>query len=141
MTMSLNDFIPPTQTWITWAVQAALAVGVIALFAGLLTSVLGKVPIVGPILAGIIRVLAGNYEKWLSERLPKLAEQAVQAVEERYRKSDLPPEVRAQEKMREALELIEQMAPGINRSVAKAAIDAALTRIRSSYMEQKARLN
>jgi hypothetical protein len=139
--MSLNDFIPPTQTWITWAVQAALAVGVIALFAGLLTSVLGKVPIVGPILAGIIRVLAGNYEKWLSERLPKLAEQAVQAVEERYRKSDLPPEVRAQEKMREALELIEQMAPGINRSVAKAAIDAALTRIRSSYMEQKARLN
>jgi len=63
----------------------------------------------------------------------------VQAVEERYRKSDLPPEVRAQEKMREALEIVEQMAPGINRSVAKAAIDAALTRIRSSYMEQKAR--
>lgn len=139
--MTLTDFFPSSQTWITWAVQAALAVGVIALFAGLLTSVLGKVPIVGPLLASIIRVLAGNYEKWLSERLPRLAEQAVQAVEERYRKSDLPPEVRAQEKMREALELIEQMAPGINRSVAKAAIDAALTRIRSSYMEQKARLN
>ena len=139
--MTLTDFFPPTQTWIIWAIQAALAVGVIALFAGLLTSVLGKVPVVGPTLAGIVRMLAGNYEKWLSERLPKLAEQAVQAVEERYRKSDLPPEVRAQEKMREALEIIEQMAPGINRSIAKAAIDAALTRIRSTYMEQKARLN
>ncbi len=139
--MSLTDFIPPTQTWIVWAVQAALAVGVISLLAGLLVAVLSKVPLIGPVLASLVRIIGGNYEKWLAERLPKIAEQAVLAVEERYRKSDLPPEVRATEKMREAVELIEQMAPGINRSIAKAAIDSALTRMRSAYMEQKARLN
>lgn len=139
--MNLTDFIPPTQTWIVWAVQAALAVGVISLLAGLLVAVVSKVPFLGPVLASIIRIIGGNYEKWLSERLPKMAEQAVLAVEERFRKSDLPPEVRAQEKMREAIELVEQMAPGVNRSVAKAAIEAALTRMRSAYMEQKARLN
>jgi len=139
--MSLTDFIPPTQTWIVWAVQAALAVGVVSLLAGLLVAVLSKVPLIGPVLASLVRIIGGNYEKWLAERLPKIAEQAVLAVEERYRKSDLPPEVRATEKMREAVELIEQMAPGVNRSIAKAAIDSALTRMRSAYMEQKARLN
>lgn len=139
--MNLTDFIPPTQTWIVWAVQAALAVGVVSLLAGLLVAVLSKVPLIGPVLASLVRIIGGNYEKWLAERLPKIAEQAVLAVEERYRKSDLPPEVRATEKMREAVELIEQMAPGVNRSIAKAAIDSALTRMRSAYMEQKARLN
>lgn len=139
--MNLTDFIPPTQTWIVWAVQAALAVGVVSLLAGLLAVVLGKVPIIGPILASLVRIIGGNYEKWLAERLPKIAEQAVLAVEERYRKSDLPPEVRATEKMREAVELVEQMAPGVNRSIAKAAIESALTRMRSAYMEQKARLD
>lgn len=139
--MNINDFLPNAQTWIVWAVQAALAVGVISLLAGLLVAVLTKVPFVGPVLANIVRIIGGNYEKWLSERLPKLAEQAVLAVEERYRKSDLPPEVRASEKMREALELVGQMAPGVNQGVAKAAIESALTRMRSSYMEQKARLN
>ncbi|MCX8088586.1 MAG: hypothetical protein N3C58_04835 [Meiothermus ruber] len=139
--MNLTDFFPPTQTWIVWAVQAALAVGVVSLLAGLLVAVLGKVPLIGPILASLVRIIGGNYEKWLAERLPKMAEQAVLAVEERYRKSDLPPEVRATEKMREAVELVEQMAPGVNRSIAKAAIESALTRMRSAYMEQKARLN
>ncbi len=137
----MTDFIPPTQTWIVWAVQAALAVGVISLLAGLLVAVVSKIPLLGPVLANIIRIIGGNYEKWLSERLPKMAEQAVLAVEERFRKSDLPPEVRAQEKMHQAVELVEQMAPGVNRSVAKASIEAALTRMRSAYMEQKARLN
>ncbi|WP_337871161.1 hypothetical protein [Meiothermus sp.] len=139
--MNMTDFIPPTQTWIVWAVQAALAVGVISLLAGLLVAVVSKIPLLGPVLANIIRIIGGNYEKWLSERLPKMAEQAVLAVEERFRKSDLPPEVRAQEKMHQAVELVEQMAPGVNRSVAKASIEAALTRMRSAYMEQKARLN
>lgn len=139
--MNLTDFIPSTQTWIIWAVQAALAVGVISLLAGLLVAVLGKVPLIGPILASLVRIIGGNYEKWLAERLPKMAEQAVLAVEERFRKSDLPPEVRAAEKMREAVELVEQMAPGINRSIARASIESALTRMRSAYMEQKARLN
>ncbi|GIW38943.1 MAG: hypothetical protein KatS3mg075_424 [Meiothermus sp.] len=92
-------------------------------------------------LASLVRIIGGNYEKWLAERLPKMAEQAVLAVEERYRKSDLPPEVRSTEKMREAIELVEQMAPGVNRSIAKAQIESALTRMRSAYMEQKARLN
>lgn len=139
--MNLTDFIPPTQTWIVWAVQAALAVGVISLLAGALVGLLGRIPVVGPVLAGIVRFIGSNYEKWLTERLPKIAEQAVLAVEDRYRKSDLPPEVRAQEKMREALELVQQMAPGVNQNVARAAIDAALARVRHNYMEQKARAN
>lgn len=135
--MNIKDLLPSAEVWIVWALQAALAVGVISLLAGLLVAVVSKVPLLGPVLAGIVRIIGSNYEKWLSERLPQVAEQAVLAVEERFRKSDLPPEVRAQEKMRQALELVEQMAPGVSRSVAKAAIEAALTRMRAAYMEQK----
>jgi hypothetical protein len=47
-----TDFIPSGNLWIVWLLQASLAVGVITLFAGGLIALLGKIPIVGPILAG-----------------------------------------------------------------------------------------
>ena len=133
----VHDLIPPGQVWLVWALQAALAVGVIALLAGFLIRILGAIPIVGPILARIVRILASNYEKWLSERVPKLAEQTVLAVEEKYRSSSMPPLERAATKMEEAIQGLQQMAPGLSRDIAQKQIEAALARIRSMGMEQK----
>jgi hypothetical protein len=133
-----TDFIPSGNLWIVWLLQASLAVGVITLFAGGLIALLGKIPIVGPILAGIVRIIAGNYERWLSERVPKLAEQVVLSVEERYRKSNLSFEERAQTKLEEAISALQQMAPGLGRDIAQRQVEAALSRIRATGMEQKA---
>ncbi|ADD26861.1 hypothetical protein Mrub_1433 [Meiothermus ruber DSM 1279] len=136
--MNWTDFIPSGNLWIVWLLQASLAVGVITLFAGGLIALLGKIPIVGPILAGIVRIIAGNYERWLSERVPKLAEQVVLSVEERYRKSNLSFEERAQTKLEEAISALQQMAPGLGRDIAQRQVEAALSRIRATGMEQKA---
>ncbi|ACV05051.1 hypothetical protein [Thermus phage P23-77] len=136
--MSLHDLIPSGQVWLVWALQAALTVGVIALVAGLLVRLVSLIPGVGPVLAGIIRILASNYERWLSERVPKLAEQAVLAVEERYRATTLPPQERAAAKLEEAVRTLQELAPGLSRDIAQRQIEAALARIRAMGMEQKA---
>jgi len=136
----LRDLIPPGQVWLVWLVQAALAVGVIMLVVNFLAGVVAMIPGVGPVLAQILRVLGGQYQKWLTEHVPKAAEQAVLAVEERYRAAeDLPPEERARRKMEEALKILDQLAPGLNRDVARKMIEAALARIRPQY-EQKVAL-
>ncbi len=136
----LRDLIPPGQVWLVWLVQAALAVGVIMLVVNFLAGVVAMIPGVGPVLAQILRMLGGQYQKWLTEHVPKAAEQAVLAVEERYRAAeDLPPEERARKKMEEALKILDQLAPGLNRDVARKMIEAALARIRPQF-EQKAAL-
>lgn len=135
--MSWTNLLPPAEVWVAWALQAALAVGLIALLAGALVRLVSGIPVVGPILAGIIRLMASNYERWLAERVPKLAEQAVLAVEERYRRSDLPPAERAARKLEEAIRTLQEMAPGLSRSLAERQIEAALARIRAMGMEQK----
>jgi len=119
-------------------VQALVALGAVALLAGLLVRLVGSIPVVGPVLAGLIRMLASNYERWLAERVPRLAEQAVLAVEERYRKSDLPPQERAARKLEEAISTLQELAPGLSRTIAEKAVEAALARIRAMGMEQKA---
>lgn len=136
--MSPLDLIPPKDLWMIWLVQALLAVGVIALVAGLLVRLVAGIPVVGPVLAGIIRMIAGNYERWLSERVPKLAEQAVLAVEEKYRRSELPPAERASRKLEEAIQILQTLAPGLSRDIAQKQIEAALARVRAMGMEQKA---
>ena len=45
---------------------------------------------------------------------------------------------RAEAKLREAMEALQQMAPGLPRDIAKRQIEAALARIRAMGMEQKA---
>ena len=136
--MDWQALVPGGEVWAVWLLQAALAVGVVALLAGALIALVGRIPVVGPVLAGIIRVVAGNYERWLAERVPKLAEQAVLSVEERYRKArDLPPEERARAKLEEAMQALQEMAPGLSREVARRQIEAALARIRATGMEQK----
>nr|WP_279231751.1 hypothetical protein [Thermus thalpophilus] len=117
--------------------QALVALGAVALLAGLLVRLVGGIPVVGPVLAGLIRMLASNYERWLAERVPRLAEQAVLAVEERYRKSDLPPQERAARKLEEAISTLQELAPGLSRTIAERQIEAALARIRAMGMEQK----
>lgn len=117
--------------------QALVALGAVALLAGLLVRLVGSIPVVGPVLAGLIRMLASNYERWLAERVPRLAEQAVLAVEERYRKSDLPPQERAARKLEEAISTLQELAPGLSRTIAEKQIEAALARIRAMGMEQK----
>lgn len=136
--MSPVDLIPPKDLWMIWLVQGLLAVGVIAVVAGLLVRLVAGIPVVGPILAGIIRMIAGNYERWLSERVPKLAEQAVLAVEEKYRRSELPPTERASQKLEEAIQILQTLAPGLSRDIAQKQIEAALARVRAMGMEQKA---
>ncbi|MCL6527652.1 MAG: hypothetical protein K6T57_12320 [Thermaceae bacterium] len=138
--MNLKDFLPDNGTLLSWVIQAALAVGVISLLAGLIIGVVGNVPVVGPLLAGIIRMLAGNYEKWLTERVPKLAEQAVLSTEEKFRNAPpLPAAERASQKMETALDILKQSAPGLSADQARAQVEAALARIRATGMEQKAR--
>lgn len=136
--MNLHDLIPSGQVWMVWALQAVLAVGVIALVAGLLVRLVSLIPGVGPVLAGIIRILASNYEKWLSERVPKMAEQAVLAAEERYRATALPSDQRAAAKLDDAISSLQGMAPGLSRDIAQKQIEAALARVRAMGMEQKA---
>lgn len=111
--MSVQDFLPQGQVWLVWLVQALLAAGLIALLSGLIVRVVSAIPVVGPVLAAAVRMLFANYEKWLSERVPKLAEQAVLATEERWRKvgPQYDPSARAEAKLREAMEALQQMAP------------------------------
>ncbi|WP_243095213.1 hypothetical protein [Thermus thalpophilus] len=135
--MSWTDLVPPASVWGAWALQALVALGAVALLAGLLVRLVGGIPVVGPVLAGLIRMLASNYERWLAERVPRLAEQAVLAVEERYRKSDLPPQERAARKLEEAISTLQELAPGLSRTIAERQIEAALARIRAMGMEQK----
>jgi len=131
--------LPTADVWLAWALQAALAVGLVALLAGALIALVSRIPVVGPVLARIIRVVAGNYERWLAERVPRLAEQAALSVEERYRKaSSVPPEERARAKLEEAMTALQDMAPGLSREITRRQIEAALARIRASGMEQKA---
>ena len=136
----VKDLIPPGDVAFWWLVQAALAVGVVMLVANFLAGLMGAIPGVGPALARVVLILAGQYQKWLSEHVPKAAEQAVLAVEEQFRRAeDLPPEERARRKMEEALKILDQLAPGLDRETAKKMIEAALARIRPQY-EQKAAL-
>lgn len=132
-----QQFLPAPELWLTWLMQAVLAVGLLALIAGLLIAVLGRIPFVGPVLAGIVRILAGNYEKWLSERVPKLAETAVLATEERFRASTLPPPDRAAVKLQNSIAILQKLTPGLSRGVATNQVQAALARIRGAGLEQK----
>lgn len=138
--MNLPDLLPDKGVLLTWLIQAALGVGIVSLLAGLLVGVVGKIPVIGPVLAALIRRFAGNYEKWLNERVPKLAEQAVLATEERWRKSGITdPTVRAQQKLAESTQTLQSLAPGLSADTAKVQVEAALARVRANGMEQKAR--
>lgn len=138
--MSLTDLLPDKGTLLIWLIQAALAVGIVSLLAGLIIRIIIKIPIIGPVLARIIRIIAGNYEKWLNERVPKLAEQAVLATEERWRKSALVDSTyRAAQKLEESTKILQSLAPGLSDNIAKVQVEAALARVRASGMEQKAR--
>ncbi len=137
----LKDLIPPGDHALLWIIQAAMAVGVITLFAGGLIFLLGKIPLVGPLLAAIVRILAGNYEKWLNDRLPRLAEVAVQAAEERYRASSVLTEkeaaARSKQKLGAAIGELKRLAPGVPHGIAKTQVEAALVRVRAAGQELK----
>ncbi|WP_457638437.1 hypothetical protein [Oceanithermus sp.] len=140
ITHILRTIVPDGGTWLTWLIQAALAVGVVMLIANAISGVLAAIPVVGPTLATITKIIAGRYQQWLTDQVPKLAEQAVLTVEERYRTAeDIPPDQRAAQKMQEALAELDKLAPGLKRDTAKSALEAALARIRPHY-EQKAAL-
>jgi hypothetical protein len=51
--------------------------------------------------------------------------------------SQYDPAARAQAKLQEAMEALQQMAPGLPRDIAQKQIEAALARIRAMGMEQK----
>jgi len=136
----LRTLIPDGSTWLAWLIQAAVAVGVVMLIANAVSGVLAAIPVVGPTLATVFKIIAGHYQQWLADQVPKLAEQAVLTVEERYRTMEhLPPDKRAAQKMQEALAELNKLAPGLRKDVAISSLEAALARIRPHY-EQKAAL-
>ncbi len=136
----LRTIVPDGGTWLAWLIQAAVAVGMVMLIANAISGVLAAIPVVGPTLATVFKVIAGRYQQWLADQVPKLAEQAVLTVEERYRTAeDIPPDERASKKMQEALAELNKLAPGLRKDLAVSALEAALARIRPHY-EQKAAL-
>ena len=136
----IHVIVPSGNTMLAWLIQAALAVGVVMLVANAISGVLAAIPVVGPTLSMILKVIAGRYQQWLADQVPKLAEQAVLTVEERYRTEEhLPPDKRAAQKMQEALAELNKLAPGLRKDVAVSSLEAALARIRPHY-EQKAAL-
>ena len=136
----LQLLIPDGNTVLMWLVEGVLAAGLVVLVSNLIAGALGAIPVVGPALATIARVVGGSYQKWLSDEVAKMAKQSVLAVEERYRSAEnMPPAKRAQAKMNEALEELNKLAPGLRKDLAKSAIEAALAQIRPTH-EQKAEL-
>lgn len=142
-----QQFLPGPEIWLTWLVQAVLAVGLIALVAGLLIAVLVRIPFIGPVLAGIVRILAGNYERWISERVPRLADLSVLATEERFASlaklrpeidtAALSPQSRASTKLKSAVDGLISLAPGLPAADAAQQVEAAVARMRGAGLEQK----
>jgi len=137
--MSLHDFLPSNQIWVVWLVEALLGAGVVSLLSGSIARIFSTIPVVGNAIASAVRMIFSNYEKWLSERVPKLAEQAVLSTEERWRNlgNQYNPADRAQAKLQDSINTLQKMAPGLPYKLAEKQVEAALARIRSNYMEQK----
>jgi len=66
----VRTLIPDGGTWLTWLIQAALAVGVVMLIANAISGVLAAIPVVGPTLATITKIIAGRYQQWLADQVP-----------------------------------------------------------------------
>jgi hypothetical protein len=137
--MIWHYLLPSGQTWIVWLLEALLAAGFISFFSGAIARILSTIPVVGNIIASVVRMLFSNYEKWLSDRIPKLAEQAVLSTEEKWKNlgSQYNPADRAQAKLKESINTLQQMAPGIPENLAQKQVEAALARVRANGLEQK----
>ncbi|WP_245587631.1 hypothetical protein [Calidithermus chliarophilus] len=130
----LAPLLPDWNTVLVWLVQGVLALGFLRLAGEALAALAGQIPGVGVVLAPLIRLLAGQWEKWLTERVPAIADKAVQSVEERFRGTRSGPT-----KLEQATRMVQRYAPGLSREAAQAQVEAALTRMRGAGLEQKSK--
>lgn len=115
-------------------VLALIASGALRVGGSQLADIAAKLPF-GFILAPLVRALAGNTEKWLSEHVPAMAVTAVLATEEEARadaKSGLV-EPDSFLKLYAATQKLKKLAPGLTNNEAQTHVNAALVRARPLF--------
>jgi hypothetical protein len=126
-----RELVPGQGEALLWLVQALLVVGLVRLAGEALAGLAGLVPGVGPVLAAALRLFAGSYERWLAQKVPALADVAVQRSEEALKGAGGPAKLGA------AVAQLQRSAPGLSPGQARAQVEAALTRLRGAGLEQK----
>jgi hypothetical protein len=87
--------------------------------------------------AMLVRTLSGKLHDYLMNKVPKLADTAVQRVEEQFRNTNLPPGERGVAKFESATAQLKHVAPDLPDREARAQVLAAVTRLRAAGAEQK----
>lgn len=137
---TLADFIPPVNDVLLWGVGGILAAGAIGLLATTLAALVLPIPFIGIPLSFAIKFMAGQYQKWLTEQLPKLADQAWQATEAiaaNAKKEGAQPA--PTDKKEAALTILKDQAkvPSSRLTDLEAALEAAHTRNKAGGLELK----
>ena len=110
-----------------YLLPALIASGVLRLTSEAIAGLVARVPVVGVPLSALVRVLAGQYEAWLANHVPKLAQTAVLATEEKF--SGLAGN-NSNQKLENAQAELSKLAPGLSTEQQKVQIHAALARLR-----------
>lgn len=107
----------------------ALLLGALAgltLLDDLLADFASRVPLVGPVLAPIMRRLSGRFRSWLSERIPQAADRIVLQVEHELAGAPGPAKLDA------AAERLRRAEPGMTVAESVAAVQAAVDRAKAA---------
>jgi len=108
------DFIPNYHELLRWLLAAVIAAGVLGSISAAAAAVVMRIPIIGPVLAAIIPPIMAQYEKWLSDRLQKVADESVRVVE-REDWSETPKPARGRQKRQAALTDLKNQLPEARR--------------------------
>lgn len=131
----LGSFIPPGNQWIAWSIGGILAGGAISLLANIAAGAVALIPGMGW-LAFVIKFIAGQYQKWLADQLPKMAEQAwltTESLAATAKKEGVT--ATSEEKKQAALTILKKQAPEGRMSDLEAALEAAHARAKASGFE------
>lgn len=108
---------------------AALLLGALAgltLLDDLLADFASRIPLIGPILAPIMRRLSGRFRQWISERIPSVADRVVLEIEAELDGASGPAKLAA------ATERLRKAEPGLSVAEAQAAAQAAVDRAKAA---------
>lgn len=115
-----------------WLAIAGVLVGLTA-FDDAIAALVGRVPVVGPILAPILRRLSARFRDWLRTKVPASAEAAVKRVEGHIGDGAGPIKKEA------AIAELKQREPGLTDTELEREIQAAFDRlVGASKLEAKA---
>lgn len=118
-----------------FVLSSGLGLFLLKLAAPTVAEVAARVPFFGPTLSKTVLVLAGEFEHYLTSKVPKVAENAVLASEELFRNTPAAGTL----KLGTALEHLRREAVPIAHDTLRLeqAIYAALTKMRAEGYEQK----